>query len=196
MLPSNAKDHMTKNPVTLSPDTGVEAIHALVERSISGATVVDANGMVVGIVSEMDCLKSILSGAYHGEMGGTVASVMTRDVECVEEGESVMTVAKKLIDGHRRRFPVVREGRFVGQISCRSILNAVSGSPPARPSPGLRANPGRHAPQRASGTREPTHRHMTGVRVTRPRYALRVWRPDLIAGALAAAALDPSSRPA
>ena len=128
MLPSmKAKDHMTKNPVTLSPDTGVyEAIHALVERSISGATVVDANGMVVGIVSEMDCLESILSGAYHGEMGGTVASVMTREVECVEEGESVMTVAKKLIDGHRRRFPVVREGRFVGQISCRSILNAVS----------------------------------------------------------------------
>lgn len=128
MLPSmKAKDHMTKNPVTLRPDTGIfEAIQALIERSISGATVVDADGMVVGVVSEMDCLESVLSGAYHGEMGGTVASVMSKDVDCVEEDESVMTVAKKLIDGHRRRFPVVHEGKFIGQISCRSILNAVS----------------------------------------------------------------------
>ena len=54
MLPSmKAKDHMTKNPVTLSPDTGVyEAIHALVERSISGATVLDDDGNVVGVISE------------------------------------------------------------------------------------------------------------------------------------------------
>lgn len=128
MLPSmRAKDHMTKHPVTLRPDTGIyEAIQALVDRSISGATVVDAKGMVVGIVSEMDCLQAVLSGTYHGEMGGTVASVMTTDVECVDENDSVMNVAKKLIDGHRRRFPVVHEGKFIGQISCRSILHAVS----------------------------------------------------------------------
>ena len=33
--------------------------------------------------------------------------------------------AQKLIDGHRRRFPIVKEGKFVGQVSCRSILRAV-----------------------------------------------------------------------
>lgn len=137
MLPSmKAKDHMTVNPVTLSPTTGIfEAIQALIDRSISGATVVDDDGMVVGVVSEMDCLQAVLSGTYHGESGGTVASVMSRAVESVHEDESVMTVAKKLIDGHRRRFPVVREGRFVGQISCRSILRAVAGYASGPPTP-------------------------------------------------------------
>ena len=121
-----AKDHMTVAPVTLTPETGIfEAIKALVDRSISGATVLDADGNVVGVISEMDCLRAILTGTYHGEVGGTVGDIMTKEVESVEEGVSVLDVAQKLIDGHRRRFPIVKEGKFVGQISCRSILQAV-----------------------------------------------------------------------
>ena len=121
-----AKDHMTRSPVTLTPETKIfEAIEALIERSISGATVLDEHGSVVGVISEMDCLQAILSGTYHGEAGGTVGAIMTREVESVEEGVNVLEVAQQLIDGHRRRFPVVKEGKFVGQVSCRSILRAV-----------------------------------------------------------------------
>jgi len=121
-----AKDHMTRSPVTLTPETKIfEAIEALIERSISGATVLDEHGNVVGVISEMDCLQAILSGTYHGEAGGTVGAIMTREVESVEEGVNVLEVAQQLIDGHRRRFPVVKEGKFVGQVSCRSILRAV-----------------------------------------------------------------------
>ena len=121
-----AKDHMTRSPVTLTPETKIfDAIEALIERSISGATVLDEHGNVVGVISEMDCLQAILSGTYHGEAGGTVGAIMTREVESVEEGVNVLEVAQQLIDGHRRRFPVVKEGKFVGQVSCRSILRAV-----------------------------------------------------------------------
>lgn len=121
-----AKDHMTINPVTLKPETGIfEAIKALIDRSISGATVVDDDGNVVGVISEMDCLQAVLAGTYHQEMGGTVGDIMTTEVETVEDGVSVLDVAQKLIDGHRRRFPIVKEGKFVGQVSCRSILTAV-----------------------------------------------------------------------
>lgn len=122
-----AEDHMTRSPVTLSPETHIfEAIRALTERSISGATVLDDDGNVVGVISEMDCLQAVLSGTYHGEAGGTVGDIMTTEVESVEVGASVVDVAQKLIDGHRRRFPVVKEGKFVGQVSCRSILRAVT----------------------------------------------------------------------
>ncbi|MEM6676166.1 MAG: CBS domain-containing protein [Planctomycetota bacterium] len=117
---------MTVGPVTLKPETHIfEAIKALIDRSISGATVVDDQGQVVGVISEMDCLQAVLSNTYHGDAGGTVADIMTTEVETVEEGANVLDVAKKLIEGHRRRFPVVQEGRFVGQVSCRSILKAV-----------------------------------------------------------------------
>ncbi|MGB0332837.1 MAG: CBS domain-containing protein, partial [Planctomycetota bacterium] len=83
-------------------------------------------GRVVGVISEMDCLQAVLSDTYHGEAGGTVADIMTTEVESVEIGASVVDVAQKLIDGHRRRFPLVKEGKFVGQVSCRSILRAVT----------------------------------------------------------------------
>ena len=100
-----AEDHMTRSPVTLRPETHIfEAIRALTERSISGATVLDDEGRVVGVISEMDCLQAVLSDTYHGEAGGTVADIMTTEVESVEIGASVVDVAQKLIDGHRRRF--------------------------------------------------------------------------------------------
>lgn len=119
-------DHLTIAPVTLRPETGIfEAIQAMLARRISGATVLDADGRVVGVISEMDCLRAILSGTYHGDVGGTVGAFMTKEVETVEAGASVLDVAQRLIDGHRRRFPVVKDGKFVGQVSCRSILRAV-----------------------------------------------------------------------
>lgn len=122
----DAKNHMTAQPVTVRPDTPIfEAIEALIDRSISGATVVDGDGNVVGVLSEMDCLKAILAGAYHGEVGGVVSDIMTRDVESASEELSVIEVAEQLIKGHRRRLPVVRNGKFVGQYSCRSMLKAV-----------------------------------------------------------------------
>ena len=128
-----AKHHMTRSPVTLKPEAGIfEAIKALLDRKISGATVIDENGDVLGVISEMDCLRAILTGTYHGEVGGTVGDYMTVDVESVSETANVLDVAQKMIDDHRRRLPIVKDGKFVGQFSCRSILRAViefSGKP-------------------------------------------------------------------
>jgi CBS domain-containing protein len=121
-----SKDHMTIAPVTLRPNTSIfEAIDAMLARHISGATVLDDQGRVVGVISELDCLRAILSGTYHGDVGGTVADIMTTKVETIELGASIVDVAEKLVSGHRRRFPVVKDGKFVGQVSCRSILRAV-----------------------------------------------------------------------
>ena len=121
-----AKHHMTVAPVTLTAETGIfEAIKTLLERKISGATVIDADNNVVGVISEMDCLQAILAGTYHGDVGGTVGDYMTAEVDSVDEGVSLLDVAQRLIDGHRRRLPIVRDGKFVGQFSCRSILSAV-----------------------------------------------------------------------
>ncbi len=121
------KDYMTVSPVTLLPSTGIyDAIQALQARTISGATVVDEENNVVGVISEMDCLRAILSGTYHGQVGGTVADYMTKEVESVDPSKSVLDVARQLMDGHRRRLPIVKDGKFVGQYSCRSMLRAVS----------------------------------------------------------------------
>ena len=124
---ADPKNYMTVSPVTLSKSTGIyEAIQALLDRNISGATVIDDEDNVIGVISEMDCLRAILSGTYHGQVGGTVGDYMTKEVESVGTEKGILDVARQLVDGGRRRLPIVKDGKFVGQFSCRSMLRAVS----------------------------------------------------------------------
>src|SRR5438067_11472560 len=71
-LPVTAVDVMTPDPVTFRPETSVhEAAQTLAEHRISGAPVVDADGSIVGIVSEYDLIA---------RTGTLVRDVMTRAV--------------------------------------------------------------------------------------------------------------------
>lgn len=122
----HSKDYMTEAPVTVRPETEVvEAINLLIKHKISGATVVDADNRVVGVISELDCLKAVLASGYHGEMGGLVGDYMTRDVEFADLDSDILTVAKQMLEHKRRRLPVVLNGKFHGQFSARSVLQAI-----------------------------------------------------------------------
>lgn len=121
-----AIDYMTKNPVVVKPSTSLfDAIDMMTTAKVSGATVLNESQEVVGIISEIDCLQAILKGSYHGEIGGIVESFMTKDVEVVDAEQDILAIAEQLIRDKRRRLPVVRDGKFIGQFSVRSILSAV-----------------------------------------------------------------------
>lgn len=122
----NAKDYMTRDPVVFKTNTDLfEAIHIILERKITGATVLNDSNEVVGMMSEMDCLKAILDGSYYGTVGGTVGDYMTKEVFTVQDEMDITSVAKVILDNKRRRIPVVDNGKFIGQLSCRSILQAI-----------------------------------------------------------------------
>ena len=60
-ISSSAKNVMTRVLITLSPEMDVtDAIHELVRNDISGAPVVDAEGNLVGILTERDCLDAFV----------------------------------------------------------------------------------------------------------------------------------------
>ncbi|MBY4676662.1 CBS domain-containing protein [Marinobacterium arenosum] len=122
-----ARDYMTESLVTFTPDTQLfTAIRLLQEHRISGAPVVDEQGRLAGILSELDCLRAILALTYHEEeMGGVVGDYMTRTVETVEHDADIIAVSKIFIERGRRRLPVVHHGRLVGQISRCDVLRAV-----------------------------------------------------------------------
>ena len=122
-----ARDYMASGLVTFKPDTDVlEAVKDLLEYRISGAPVVDDHHRLVGVISEKDCLKTVLSAAYNGDWGATVAELMTKEVETVAADASIVEVAEMFVKDNRRRYPVVDdEGRLVGQISRRDILRAL-----------------------------------------------------------------------
>jgi len=120
-----ARDYMATYLVTFKTDTDVlEAVNSLLQYRISGAPVVDEQNHMLGIISEKDCLKAVLSAAYHDDLGATVGELMTKHVETVDADISILDVAELFLKTNIRRYPVLHEGRLVGQISRRDILRA------------------------------------------------------------------------
>lgn len=122
------KDYMATRLVTFGPTTNVvQAMEALLENSISGAPVVDENGQLVGLLSEVDLMQVIVQDSYYDESIGIVGDYMRTPVDTVDPDMDIYTLAEKFITEHRRRYPVMRNGKLVGQISRRDVLNAAEG---------------------------------------------------------------------
>lgn len=121
-------DYMTQKVITFHPLQSIaEAMDVFLEQQISGAPVMDDNGKIIGILSEIDCLKIMVDEAYHNLPHGkiSVMNYMSNNVATVSINADVLDVASKFLHTHFRRFPVVDDnGKLVGQVSRRDILKA------------------------------------------------------------------------
>lgn len=119
-------DIMATRLVTFTPDMSIhEAIRILLDKRISGAPVVDTDGVLVGMLSKKDCLKIVLSSRYHDDWGGPVRDFMSAPAETLDAGQDAVSAAQHFLGSHFRRFPVIRDGELVGQVSRYDILKAL-----------------------------------------------------------------------
>lgn len=119
--------YMTTDLVTLIPSDDIHvAMKALVDNRISGAPVLDASGQLVGILTKKDCLRVVFQSSYHQDWAGRVEDFMKAPVETLEAGMPLIAAAEHFAKSSYRRFPVLREGRLVGQISRHDILRALT----------------------------------------------------------------------
>lgn len=126
------KDHMTRNPVTLSPEMEIlKAAHLLIHKDISGAPVLDKHGRLVGVLTERDCISIVMQAGYHGEPGGQVKDFMNENPQWVSPEQSILTLADLFINGNFRRYPVIDNDRLVGIISRRDVMRAMGKYYPA-----------------------------------------------------------------
>lgn len=126
--PVHVEDHMSRRLVTFHPDqTMDEVIDILLSKGISGGPVVDENGNLVGIISEGDCLKQVVKGKYTNSpnLSGHVSDHMARDVKTVSPEMNIFELAQMFLDKRLRRFPVIQDGKLVGQISQKDVMKAV-----------------------------------------------------------------------
>jgi|TARA_B110000305_G_C19433443_1_gene637510 CBS domain-containing protein len=122
------KDYMVSQPVTvLQSATIAEAAREITDHKVSGVVVVNEAGAVVGMLSELDCLRNLLSEAYNGQAvgGESVARVMTTPVTTCEADADIISIAESMLANKQRRRPVVDQGQLVGQITCRQLLGAL-----------------------------------------------------------------------
>jgi len=122
------RDYMLRHPATVRSDASIrEAMQVIIDNRISGLCVVDEAGRLVGILSELDCLRAVLGAAYTESDPGRVADVMAKDnLVVAHPDEDIVDVAQDMLIKNKRRRPVVEDGRLIGQITCRQLLEAVS----------------------------------------------------------------------
>jgi CBS domain-containing protein len=70
-------------------------------------------------------MEIVYNTAYHQDWGGKVEQYMSREVEHIEADTSILTAAEKFLNSNFRRFPVLRNGQLIGQISRHDILRAL-----------------------------------------------------------------------
>ena len=122
------EDYMARKLLTFKPDQPMlDVVETLMKHKISGGPVVDDTGKLVGVISEGDCLKEVVKGKYLNmpSFTGLVSEHMAKNVVTVDPGLNIFEAAKMFLEKRLRRFPVVLDGKLIGQISQKDIMKAV-----------------------------------------------------------------------
>ena len=126
-LPLKVSDYMSRDLITFKPEQLIEeVIQSLIKNKISGGPVVNDKNELVGMISEGDCLKQISESRYYNMpmVQDTVEKRMIKNVETIDGNLNIFDAANQFLDSKRRRFPIVEDGKLVGQISQKDILKA------------------------------------------------------------------------
>ena len=140
-----AADVMVNDVITLRPDDTVQkAAKVLLDHRISGAPVIDAEGRLVGMLSEGDLMRRSEIGTERRQSwwlkllslpeieardfvkahAVKVADVMTRQMVTATESHTLGELASLLEKHGIKRVPIVRDKRVIGIVSRANLLQA------------------------------------------------------------------------
>jgi CBS domain-containing protein len=104
----------------------MSAVHQLVKNRIASAPVMDAQGRLIGMLSERDCLSIAFIASHDTCVAGPVGQFMSARVATVTPDTSLTHVCTLFTNASHRRYPVVENGKLIGVISRRDALRAIS----------------------------------------------------------------------
>jgi CBS domain-containing protein len=123
---------MQTDLITVTSQTLIsEAIQLLVDNDISGLPVVDDNMTLVGMITEKDILKSIpdletlMLSDDEQDSPDKVEDFMTKDVVSFDQNEDLIAICECLTKSSFRRVPIVSEGKLVGIISRKDLIEYI-----------------------------------------------------------------------
>jgi CBS domain-containing protein len=126
MTSATVQQYMSVSAITLTADMAIlDAGRVLVTKQISGAPVIDEKGLVIGMLTAADCLKTTIHAGYFAEPGGRVAEFMSVDIKSVAPEMSILDLAELFLNKPYRRYPVIENSRLIGIISRRDVLRAL-----------------------------------------------------------------------
>jgi CBS domain-containing protein len=102
-----------------------EAMHDLARSPFPALPVVDDLGVVVGMLSEKDCLRTVSQWAYEGISGGTVADHMSEIEVRITPEMDLLNAARAFLECNFSCLPVTENDRLVGFIHRHDVLKGI-----------------------------------------------------------------------
>lgn len=111
---------------TIAPeDTVLDALRQMAEKNVGALPVTDAEGRLVGIVSERDyARKVVLQG--RSSIGTSVSAIMTAAVITVDPRQDIKDCMQLMTERHLRHLPVIEEGRLIGLLSIGDLVKEIN----------------------------------------------------------------------
>ncbi len=106
---------------TVKTDQSVRSVARYMSESGVGAVPVIEGGRVVGIFSERDLMTRVVAAGLDPD-ATCVEEVMTRDIAVAEVDEPYEVALKRMQQVGCRHLPVVKDGKLVGMVSLRDLL--------------------------------------------------------------------------
>ena len=118
---------MSTDVLTITEETTLlETVRMLVKHNVTGLPVVDENMRPIGIVSEKDVLEIVHNFQTReydsNNSANTIRSIMSTDVVTFDINDSLSDICKCLMSSVFRRVPILSDGRIVGIISRKDLL--------------------------------------------------------------------------
>ena len=120
-----ARDMMDRNPRVVRRHDSLHAVAQIMADEDTGIVpVVEEDGRLLGVVLERDIVCRLIARGIDPR-SARAGDVMTDDIECVTEQNSLHDVLDLMSDRHVHRVPVVAPGdRLVGILSMADVARA------------------------------------------------------------------------
>lgn len=120
------RDCMTTQPATVTADMSIiSALRIILDKKQSAAAVVDNQGLLVGLLSEADCIEGAFGGGVYEQDGMFVSDRMSTEVETVSSESSVIASVNRFLTNNRRMLPVLEGKKLVGILTRENLLRAL-----------------------------------------------------------------------
>ncbi len=123
------KDYMKRKLITFTPEQNInEVMETILKQRITGGPVVDKHHNLIGIISDTDLMQVIGDSRYHNMPVGdrTVADYMSSQVSTIDAEADIFDAASRFLKTGHRRFPVIENGKLIGQISRMDVIIAAT----------------------------------------------------------------------
>jgi len=145
----DASEIMTRFVVTVAPDASMkEVARTLSEHAISGVPVCEADGTLVGIVTEGDLVRPMMRSrerrrewwlrhlaegtdlapeflSYVSGAQATARDLMRSEVVTATETTSIEDIAELMTTKDIKRIPIVRDGKLAGIVTRADLVKTL-----------------------------------------------------------------------